>query len=162
MNNQLLNEINSIKGMMGLLNEDQEMASQASDVSKIQNLAKLEGLDVDVKKYLDKTNPICEPPKTGNEENDNIIKQVWEWASNPENKNKLKDTLKKVKDYYIKVKKNKSELEEQLLPPLIIGTITIPAGTIIAVGIFIIVILIVFNTPKKSNCKKWKTIDDLV
>lgn len=147
---------------MGLLTEDQEMASQASDVSKIQNLAKLEGVDVDVKKYLDKTNPICEPPKTGNEENDNIIKQVWEWASNPENKNKIKDTLKKVKDYFVKVKKSKSEIDEQVLPPLIIGAITIPAGTVIAIGIFIIVILIVFSIPKKSNCQKWKTIDDLV
>ena len=148
--------------MMGLLNEDQEMASQASDVSKVQNLANLEGLDVDVKKYLDKTNPICEPPKTGNEENDNILRGVWEWASNPENKNKIKDTLKKVKDYYVKVKKSKSELGEQVLPPLIIGAMTIPAGTIIAIGIFIIVILILFNTPKKTNCKKWKTVDDLV
>ena len=79
MSRELLSEIKSIRSIMGLLNEDVEMASQSSDLSKIQNLSKLEGIDVDVKNILDKTNPICEPPKTGNEKHDNIIKKVWDW-----------------------------------------------------------------------------------
>lgn len=109
MNRKLLSEINSIRTMMGLINEDVEMSSQSSDLSKIENLSKLEGLDVDVKNILDKTNPICEPPKTGNEEHDNIIKKVWDWASDPSNKNKLKETFSKLKEA-VSLSKNKTKL----------------------------------------------------
>jgi len=70
MENKLLSEINSMRSMMGLINEAEEMASQAADLSKAQSLAKLEGLNIDIKNFLDKTNPMCECPKTGNEEQD--------------------------------------------------------------------------------------------
>ena len=158
MKKELLNEIRSIKAMMGLLNEDQEMASQASDLSKVQNLAKLEGLEVDVKKYLDKTNPICEPPKTGNEENDMTLKKVWEWSSNPENKNKLKELLKKTKEYYVEIKKSNSSNDGQ---SLVVGNLSIPSNVILSSGIFILVILILFSTPIKTNCKKWSKVDGM-
>lgn len=149
--------------MMGLLNEDQEMASQASDVSKVQNLAKLEGLDVDVKKYLDKTNPICEPPKTGNEEHDNIIKKIWNWGHDPANKGKLKDTLKNLKLAVANARKeNKKEMSEQTGVGLVIAGITLTPSILIAIGIFLIIIIIICSIPKKSSCKKWKTVDDLV
>jgi hypothetical protein len=162
-NKKLLNEIDSIKSIMGLITEDQEMASQASDLSKVQNLANLENVKVDVKKYLDKTNPICEPPKTGNEEHDNIIKKIWDWAHDPANKGSLKDTLKKVKQAYVNAKKEKKqEVSEQGGAGLVIAGITLTPSLLIAVGIFIIVIIIICSIPKKSSCKKWKTIDDLV
>ena len=148
---------------MGLITEDQEMASQAADLSKVENLANLEGVNVDVKKYLDKTNPICEPPKTGNEEHNNILKKIWDWGHDPANKGKLKDTLKKVKDSLILAKKeNKKEMSEQLGAGLVIAGITLTPSLLIAIGIFIIVIIIICSIPKKSSCKKWKTVDDLV
>lgn len=162
-NKKLLNEIDSIRSIMGLITEDQEMASQAADLSKVENLANLEGVNVDVKKYLDKTNPICEPPKTGNEEHNNILKKIWDWGHDPANKGKLKDTLKKVKDSLILAKKqNKKEMSEQLGAGLVIAGITLTPSLLIAIGIFIIVIIIICSIPKKSSCKKWKTVDDLV
>ena len=96
-NKKLILEINDIKSIMGLITEDQEMSSQAADLSKVENLAKLEGINVDIKKYLDKTNPVCEPPKTGDEQKDNIIKKIWDWGHDPANKMNLKETLKKLK-----------------------------------------------------------------
>ena len=163
MENKLLSEINSMRSMMGLINEAEEMASQASDLSKVQNLAKLDGLNVDVKNILDKTNPMCEPPKTGNEEHDGILKKVWDWANDPANKGKLKDTFTKVKSALSQAKKESKggEISEQLAP-IIIGGLAISPGILIAVGIFILIILIVAMIPKKSGCQKWKTIDDLV
>jgi hypothetical protein len=162
-NKKLLNEIDSIKSIMGLITEDQEMASQASDLSKVQNIASLENVQVDVKKYLDKTNPICEPPKTGNEEHDNIIKKIWDWGHDPANKGKLKDTLKNLKQAVANARKeNKKEMSEQTGMALVIAGITLTPSILIAIGIFLIVIIIICSIPKKSSCKKWKTVDDLV
>ena len=112
---------------------------------------------------LDKTNPMCEPPKTGNEEHDGILKKVWDWANDPANKGKLKDTFTKVKSALSQAKKESKggEISEQLAP-IIIGGLAISPGILIAVGIFILIILIVAMIPKKSGCQKWKTIDDLV
>lgn len=161
--NKVLNEINSIRSIMGLINEDMELASQASDLSKIQNLTNLEGINVDIKKILDKTNPICEPPKTGDPEKDSIIEKFWNWANDPTNKSKLKDTLKKLKDAFLSTKKlEKKQVDEQLGTGLVIAGITLTPSLLIAIGIFLIVILIIALSPKKSSCKKWKSIDDLV
>jgi len=163
MENKLLSEINSMRSMMGLINEAEEMASQAADLSKVQNLAKLDGIDVDVKNFLDKTNPMCEPPKTGNEEHDGILKKVWSWANDPANKGKLKDTFAKVKSAISQAKKESKggEISEQLAP-IVIGAVTISPGVLIAIGIFILIILIVSMIPKKTRCQTWKTVDDLV
>jgi len=105
MENKLLSEINSMRSMMGLINEAEEMASQAADLSKAQSLAKLEGLNIDIKNFLDKTNPMCKCPKTGNEEQDGILKKIWSWANDPANKGKLKDTFTKVKSELSQAKK---------------------------------------------------------
>lgn len=161
-NKKIIMEINSIRSMMGLINEDMEMASQAADVSKVENLAKLEGIDVDVKKYLNETNPICEPPKTGNEKYDTILKKIWDWGHDPLNKSKLKETLKQVKDAMAQSKKENKEVNEQLGAGIVIAGITLSPSVLIAIGVFIIIILIICSIPKKSSCKKWKTIDDLV
>ena len=162
MSRELLSEIKSIRSIMGLLNEDVEMASQSSDLSKIQNLSKLEGIDVDVKNILDKTNPICEPPKTGNEKHDNIIKKVWDWASDPSNKPKLKETFSKLKDAVSQSKKQNKTIKEQGGVGIVIAGITITPGILIIIGVTLLIILIVKMIPTKSNCKKWKTVDDLV
>lgn len=162
-NKKILNEIDSIRTIMGLITEDQEVASQAADLSKVESLAKLEGVNVDVKKYLDKTNPICEPPKTGNEEHNNILKKIWDWGHDPANRGNLKDTLKKVKEALVAARKNnKKEVSEQLGAGLVIAGVTLTPSLLIAIGIFIIVIIIICSIPKKSSCKRWKTIDDLV
>lgn len=162
-NKKILNEINSIRSIMGLINEDTDMTSQASDVSKVENIAKLEGVDVDVKKYLNKTDPMCEPPKTGNQEHDNILKKIWDWGHDPDNRGSLKETLKKVKEALVNAKKqNKTQVDEQTGVGLVIAGITLTPSILIAIGIFIIVIIIICSLPKKSSCKKWKTIDDLV
>ena len=58
MENKLLSEINSMRSMMGLINEAEEMASQAADLSKAQSLAKLEGLNIDIKNFLEVNDPI--------------------------------------------------------------------------------------------------------
>jgi hypothetical protein len=162
-NKKIINEINSIRSIMGLINEETEMTSQVADASKVQNLAKLEGIDVDIKKYLNKTNPICEPPKTGNLEHDNILKKIWKWAHDPANKNLLKDTLKKVKDAFLLAKKeNKKEMNEQTGVGIVIAGVTLGPSVLIAIGVAIILIIIVASLPQKSSCKKWKSIDDLV
>ena len=160
---KLLNEIDSIRSIMGLITEDQEIASQASDLSKVQNLANLENVNVDVKKYLDKTNPICDPPKTGNEEHDNILKKIWDWGHDPANKGKLKDSLKNLKLAVAKARKEtKKEVSEQTGVGLVVAGITLTPSILIAIGVFIIVIIIICSIPKKSSCKKWRSIDDLV
>jgi len=162
-NKKILNEINSIRSIMGLINEDTDMTSQASDVSKVENIAKLEGVDVDVKKYLNKTDPMCEPPKTGNQEHDNILKKIWDWGHDPANRGSLKETLKKVKEALVNARtQNKTQVDEQTGVGLVIAGITLTPSILIAIGIFIIVIIIICSLPKKSSCKKWKTIDDLV
>lgn len=163
MKNKLISEINSMRSMMGLINEAEEMASQAADLSKAQSLSKLEGLNVDVKNFLDKTDPMCTPPKTGNEEQDSVLQKIWTWANDPTNKSKLKDTFTKVKSAITQAKQQSKggEISEQLAP-IIIGSVTIAPGILIAIGVFILVILIIAMMPKKSGCKKWKTIDDLV
>lgn len=163
-NKKIINEINSIRSIMGLINEDMEMSSQVADLSKVENIAKLEGFDVDVKDYLNKSNPLCEPPKTGNQEYDNILKKIWDWAQDPSNRGSLKETLKKVKDAYIQALKDrkKENVNEQLGAGIIIAGITLTPSILIAIGVFIILLIIIFSIPKKSSCKKWKTIDDLV
>jgi len=160
MENKLLSEINSMRSMMGLINEAEEMASQAADLSKAQSLAKLEGLNIDIKNFLDKTNPMCE---CRNEEQDGILKKIWSWANDPANKGKLKDTFTKVKSALSQAKKESKggEISEQLAP-IVIGTVTIGPGILIAIGIFILIILIVAMMPKKTRCQTWKTVDDLV
>lgn len=162
-NKKIIKEINSMRSIMGLINEETEMASQTADVSKVENLTKLEGINVDVKKYLDKTDPMCTPPKTGDEKHDNILKKIWDWGHDPANRGSLKETLKKVKEAFINAKKqNKKEVSEQTGAGIIIAGITLTPSILIAIGIFIIVIIIICSIPKKSSCKKWKTIDDLV
>lgn len=163
MKNKLISEINSIRSIMGLINEDVEMASQAADISKVENLSKLEGLDVDVKNFLDKTDPMCTPPKTGNEEHDGVLQKIWAWANDPSNKSKLKDTFTKVKSAITQAKQQSKsgEISEQLAPIIIAG-ITISPSLLIAIGVFILIILIIAMMPKKSGCKKWEVIDDLV
>jgi hypothetical protein len=162
--NNLLNEINTIRQMMGLLNEEETKIDQASDLSKIQNLSNLEGLNVEVKNVLDKSNPICSPPKTGNQEHDTILSKIWDWAHDPQNKTKLKETFKKVKDAFLSLKKSqkKEEVKEQLTEAIMIGTIAVSPGILIAIGIFILIIIIVAMIPKKSKCKKWKNLNDLL
>ena len=59
-------------------------------------------------------------------------------------------------------KQNKKEVSEQTGAGIIIAGITLTPSLLIAIGIFIIVIIIICSIPKKSSCKKWKTIDDLV
>lgn len=163
MENKLISEINSMRSMMGLINEAEEMASQAADLSKAQSLSKLEGLNVDVKNFLDKTDPMCTPPKTGNEEQDSVLQKIWNWANDPANKSKLKDTFTKVKSAIAQAKQQSKggEISEQLAPIIIAG-VAISPSLLIAIGVFILVILIIAMMPKKSGCKKWKTIDDLV
>jgi hypothetical protein len=164
MNNNLINEINTIREMMGLLTEEETKMDQASDLSKIQNLSDLEGLNIEVKNVLDKTNPICSAPKTGNQEHDTIISKVWDWANDPQNKTKLKDTFKKVKDTFLSLKKTqkKGEVNEQVTGAIIIGGIAISPGILIAIGVFILIIIILAMIPKKSKCKKWKNLNDLL
>ena len=163
MKNKLISEINSMRSMMGLINEAEEMASQAADLSKAQSLSKLEGLNVDVKNFLDKTDPMCTPPKTGKEEQDSVLEKIWNWANDPANKSKLKDTFTKVKSAIAQAKQQSKggEISEQLAPIIIAG-VAISPSLLIAIGVFILVILIIAMMPKKSGCKKWKTIDDLV
>ena len=59
-------------------------------------------------------------------------------------------------------KENKKEMSEQIGAGLVIAGITLTPSILIAIGIFLIVIIIICSIPKKSSCKKWKTVDDLV
>ena len=130
--------------------------SQASDISKVQNLVNLEGGKVDVKGLLNKNNPICEPPITGNQENDTIIKKVWDWAHDPSNRNDLKTTLKNLKDAIFKSKKEQKtvEVNEQVGVGIVIGSITLGPSVLIAIGAVLVIILIIALIPKKSSCQK--------
>lgn len=156
----ILSEINLIRSIMGLINESEEMTSQASDLSKIQNFLKLEGVNVDVKDYLDKTNPICAVPKTGDSEKDNIIKKIWDWASDTKNNSELKNTFQKIKDYLNEIKKFNTK--EQVSEPFVIGSTTISSSLIDEVGIILLIILITKLTPKKTKCDSQKSINDLI
>jgi hypothetical protein len=135
---------------------EEEENSQASDISKVQNLVNLEGGKVDVKGLLNKKNPICEPPITGNQENDTIIKKVWDWAHDPSNRNDLKTTLKNLKDAIFKSKKEQKtvEVNEQVGVGIVIGGITLGPSVLIAIGAVLVIILIIALIPKKSSCQK--------
>lgn len=58
----LINEVMNIKKIMGLIKEDTELSSQASDLSKVQNLLDLQDVNIKAEELLDEDEPICPFP----------------------------------------------------------------------------------------------------
>jgi len=102
---EIINEVRNIKKIMGLLNEDIELPSQSSDLSKVQNLLDLQDVDVKAEDLLDDTEPICTPPKKLGDDENKMVSEFWNWANMPGNKNDLKNIFKIVKDilYFFKI-----------------------------------------------------------
>ena len=145
MTNCLITEIHNIKKIMGILNEGEELTSQASDLSKIQNLLDLEEIDVKAEDILDKTEPICHPPKTKNQEDDNIIGSFWEWVNQPSNKNKLKTIFKSIKDIVYD--------DENLEESLVLGDLILTRSDIKSIGDYLLTISILGLIDKSTNCE---------
>lgn len=142
----LINEVMNIKKIMGLIKEDTELSSQASDLSKVQNLLDLQDVDIKAEELLDEDEPICTPPKRLSEEENNLVSKYWEWANSPGNKLELKKIFKKIKDMIYD--------DEDLSDNIIIGDVELSKNDIKSIGDTLLAITVVGIIPKVSDCNK--------
>jgi len=142
----LINEVMNIKKIMGLIKEDTELSSQASDLSKVQNLLDLQDVDIKAEELLDEDEPICTPPKRLSEEENNLVSKYWEWANSPGNKLELKKIFKKIKDMIYD--------DEDLSDNIIIGDLELSKNDIKSIGDTLLAITVVGLIPKVSDCNK--------
>ena len=142
---KLNEEIHKIKKMMGLITEN------------IDSIKDELGDDVPltVEDYVDSEDPLCTLPQTGDPEEDNILNKVWEW-SQQQSVETLRDMKKTIKKTISKVKKE--EVNEQVTPVIVIGTVAISATTLIIIGwiVLVIIVLSIINkrTKRQSPCKR--------
>lgn len=142
----LINEVMNIKKIMGLIKEDTELSSQASDLSKVQNLLDLQDVGIKAEELLDEDEPICTPPKRLSEEENNLVSKYWEWANSPGNKLELKKIFKKIKDMIYD--------DEDLSDNIIIGDVELSKNDIKSIGDTLLAITVVGIIPKVSDCNK--------
>jgi len=140
----LINELYQIKKIMGLLNEDTELSSQASDLSKVQNLLDLEDLDIIAKDLLDDDEPICTPPKKMSEEENQLISKYWDWA-NTGNELELKKIFKFIKDMLYD--------DEDFSEEITIGDLQLTKNDLTNIGDTLLAITVIGLINKTSNCK---------
>ena len=145
MKKRLINEVYNIKKIMGLLNEDTELSSQASDLSKIQNLLDLEDLDIDAKELLDDDEPICTPPKKLSEEENELISKYWDWANSPGNKLELKKIFRVIKNMLYD--------DEDFNEDITIGDLQLTKNDLISIGKTLLVVTVLGLINKTSNCE---------
>ena len=136
----------NIKKIMGLIKEDTELSSQASDLSKVQNLLDLQDVDIKAEELLDEDEPICTPPKRLSEEENNLVSKYWEWANSPGNKLELKKIFKKIKDMIYD--------DEDLSDNIVIGDLELSKNDIKSIGDTLLAITVVGLIPKVSDCNK--------
>lgn len=135
----------NIRKMYGLINENIEAIKDelGYDVS------------IPVEEIVDSENPLCTLPQTGNPEHDGILSKVWDWAQQ-QSVSTLRDMKKKIKDVLSKVKKG--QMNEQVAPVLVIGTVGISMTTLIVIGwilLVVIVLAIMYKVNKnQSPCKR--------
>lgn len=142
----LLSEVMDIKKIMGLLKEDTEVSSQSSDLSKVQNLLKLEGLEINAEQVLDDTEPICIAPKKLSNEDNQVVSQFWDWANSIGNKNNLRKVFNQIKTTFSENQNGVNSIE--------LGNLSINNDQIKRLGETLITITVVGMVPKTSNCKK--------
>lgn len=136
----------NIKKIMGLIKEDTELSSQASDLSKVQNLLDLQDVDIKAEELLDEDEPICTPPKRLSEEENNLVSKYWEWANSPGNKLELKKIFKKIKDMIYD--------DEDLSDNIVIGDLELSKNDIKSIGDTLLAVTVVGLIPKVSDCNK--------
>lgn len=136
----------NIKKIMGLIKEDTELSSQASDLSKVQNLLDLQDVNIKAEELLDEDEPICTPPKRLSEEENNLVSKYWEWANSPGNKLELKKIFKKIKDMIYD--------DEDLSDNIVIGDLELSKNDIKSIGDTLLAITVVGLIPKISDCNK--------
>lgn len=142
----LINEVIDIKKIMGLLNEQMEVSSQSSDLSKVQNLLKLEDLDIKAEDVLDDTEPICIAPKKLSEDENKLVSNFWDWANSVGNKNNLRKVFNQLKDILLDT--------ENKVDTVTIGNMNLSKDQIKKIGETLITITVVGMVPKVSSCKK--------
>lgn len=136
----------NIKKIMGLIKEDTELSSQASDLSKVQNLLDLQDVNIKAEELLDEDEPICTPPKRLSEEENNLVSKYWEWANSPGNKLELKKIFKKIKDMIYD--------DEDLSDNIVIGDLELSKNDIKSIGDTLLAVTVVGLIPKVSDCNK--------
>lgn len=136
----------NIKKIMGLIKEDTELSSQASDLSKVQNLLDLQDVNIKAEELLDEDEPICTPPKRLSEEENNLVSKYWEWANSAGNKLELKKIFKKIKDMIYD--------DEDLSDNIVIGDLELSKNDIKSIGDTLLAITVVGLIPKVSDCNK--------
>ena len=136
----------NIKKIMGLIKEDTELSSQASDLSKVQNLLDLQDVDIKAEELLDEDEPICTPPKRLSEEENNLVSKYWEWANSPGNKLELKKIFKKIKDMIYD--------DEDLSDNIVIGDLELSKNDVKSIGDTLLAVTVVGLIPKVSDCNK--------
>lgn len=142
----LINEVINIKKVMGLIKEDTEISSQASDLSKIQSLLDLQNVDIKVEDLLDEDEPICSPPKRLSEEENNIVSKYWDLVNTASNKSELKKLFKKIKDMIYD--------DEDLSDNIIIGDLELSKNDIKSIGDTLLAVTVVGLIPKITDCNK--------
>ena len=136
----------NIKKIMGLIKEDTELSSQASDLSKVQNLLDLQDVDIKAEELLDEDEPICTPPKRLSEEENNLVSKYWEWANSAGNKLELKKIFKKIKDMIYD--------DEDLSDNIVIGDLELSKNDLKSIGDTLLAVTVVGLIPKVSDCNK--------
>jgi len=135
----------------------QSGGTEEFSVEDLQAQASAEGITGDVSQYVNKQSPVCAPPQTGDAEKDGIINKIFAWA-NKQTPQTLRSELKNLRQKLKQARQEKKEgrLQEQMAPIIIAG-VSIAPGILIAIGVFLIIIIIaaiVKKTGKKGKyCK---------
>ena len=140
----------------GVVISEQEEVPTTDVIGKAEEVAKQMDVDVNVSDVVDPDNPTC-LPTTGDSEKDGIISKIWDWAHNPANRGSLKTTLINLKNAIGKAKQmeGKTEMQEQVVPLITIAGVALTPSLLIAIGAFILVIIIVSivsSSKNKTSC----------
>lgn len=155
-----LNERQLIRIIKRVVREQEETmpttntSTNQPTLSDLQKIASEEGVTGDVSKFVNKENPACAPPLTGDSEKDNYLKQFFSWAKK-QSPQKLRASLRDIRQKLkaAKLAKKQGQLQEQAAA-IVIGTMSISASVLIAIGAFLIIIIlivIIAKTKKKGG-----------
>ena len=132
-----------------ILKETMEFDVQGQQVDNMMTQAQTElnnlGMsNIKLSDYIDEKNPVC-IIQTGNQEQDSFITKVSDWAMT-----QTPEVIKKaITDLigYIKKQQQTKPVSEQVaalaMAPIVIGTITIPGGVLVAIAGILVITLVV-------------------
>lgn len=165
-----IQEVNKSLEQKYMLKETMEFDVQGQQVDNMMTQAQTElnnlGMsNIKLSDYIDEKNPVC-IIQTGNQEQDSFITKVSDWAMT-----QTPEVIKKaITDLIGYIKKQQTKpVSEQLaamaMAPIVIGTITIPGGVLVAIAGILVITLVVDlvramsggrqRQPRRTSCAKY-------